>query len=255
MALLQLLKKVVSAIGERLFVNLTNLMARNGLILQAFGLPDGSILSAALGALGSSKTMSAITNASEAVATLEASHGVIENDILVVTSGWLKLNKRIVRADSVSSNDVTLEDINTASTSRFPAGSGIGSIKEVPSNGWTQLPYIKDFQGSGGEQQTVTEEFLDSDDQYEFFTSRTPRRYNCGIAYQGPSATHFPLLVTASENKTETPFRIVFPDGSITYFLAVPAFDPVPSLNKGQIQVNSLVMLVRAEPTLYAAAA
>lgn len=215
---------------------------------MAFGLPDGSILSFGT-TLGSSKTMSAISNATEAVATLEASHGVVENDILIVTSGWLKLNKRVVRADSVSTNDVTLEDINTSRTTTYPAGSGTGSVKEVTD--WTQIPYIKDFQGQGGEQQTVTEEFLDSDDQYEFFTSRTPRRYNMGVAFQGATATHFPLLRAASEAKTETAFRIAFPDGSVTYFLAVPSFDVVPTLNKGQVQVNNLVLLVRAEPTTY----
>lgn len=219
---------------------------------MAFGLPDGSIISFGT-TVGASKTMSAISNATEAVATLEASHGVVENDILFVTSGWLKLNKRIVRADSVSTNDVTFEDINTSSTSIYPAGSGTGSVKEITA--WTQIPYIKDFQGSGGEQQTVTEEFLDSDDQYEFFTSRTPRRYNCGVAYQGASATHFPLLRALSEAKTETAFRIVFPDSSVTYFVAVPSFDVVPTVNKGQVQVNSLVLLVRGEPTTYIAAA
>jgi hypothetical protein len=175
---------------------------------------------------------------------------VVENDILILTSGWLKLNKRLARADSVSTNDVTLEDINTANTTRFPAGTGTGSVVEVTA--WTQIPYVKDFAGSGGEQQTVTEEFLDSDDQYEFFTSRSPRRFNCGVAYQGAAATHFPLLRTASDARTETAFRIVFPDASVTYFLAVPSFDVVPSVTKGQVQVNNLVLLVRAEPTIYA---
>lgn len=252
MAPLKFLRSVVYAIGERLYILLTILMARTGLMAFGIQLPDGSILSMGT-TLGSSKTMSAISNAAEAVATLESSHGVIENDILILTSGWLKLNKRLARADSVSTNDVTLEDINTASTSRFPAGSGIGSVVEITA--WTQIPYIKDFQGSGGEQQTVTEEFLDSDDQYEFFTSRSPRRFNCGVAYQGPTATHFPLLRAASEARTETAFRVVFPDGSVTYFLAVPSFDVVPSMNKGQVQANALVLLVRAEPTTYVAAA
>lgn len=214
----------------------------------SFGLPDGSILSFGT-TLGASKTMSAISNLSEAVATLEAAHGVVENDIIIVTSGWLKLNKRVVRADSVATNDVTLEDINTANTTTFPPGSGTGSIVEVTA--WTQIPYIKDFAGQGGEQQTVIEEFLDSDDQYEFFTSRTPRRYNMGVAFQGSTATHFPLLRTASDAKTETAFRVAFPGGAVTYFLAIPSFDVVPTLNKGQVQVNNLVLLVRAEPTIY----
>lgn len=249
-------KLALFALGEWLYLFLTAFMARTGLMAHAFGLPDGSSLYyAPYASLGAAKTMSAISNATEAVATLESSHGFVENDIAILYSGWLKLNKRLARIDSVSTNDVTLEDINTADTARFAAGSGIGTVREVPLNAWVQVPYLKDFAGSGGEQQTVTEEFLDSDDQYEFFTSKTPRRYNMGVAYQGPAATHFLGLGLASDSRHEIPFRVVFPDGSVTYMLAVPSFDRVPSLNKGQVQVNALVLLVRAEPTLYTAAA
>lgn len=247
-SLLSNFKSALFALGERLYLTLTAYMGRSGLMASAIQLPDGSLLSFGT-TIGATKTMSAISNATEAVATLEASHGVIANDILIITSGWLKLNKRIAKALSVATNDVTLDDINTSSTSTYPTGSGTGSVREVTA--WTQIPYIKDFQGSGGEQQTVTEEFLDSDDQYEFFTSRSPRRFNCGVAYQGPAQTHFPLLRAASDARTETAFRIVFPDASVTYFLAVPSFDVVPSTNKGQVQVNALVLLVRAEPTTY----
>jgi hypothetical protein len=256
MALLRFIRAVAYAIGERLYHILTNLMARQGLLACAIQLPDGSAIAfAPLSALSASKASSVITNATEGVMTLEASHGIVENDIMVLYMAGLKINKRVVRADSVSTNDVTLEDINTTSTTRFPAGFGVGTIKEVPSNAWITAPYVKDFQGSGGEQQTTTEEFLDSDDQYEFFTSRTPRRFNMGIAYQGPAAAHFAPLVLASENRHEVPIRVTYPDGSVTYYLAMPSFDPVPTTTKGQVQVNSLVLLVRAEPTVYAAAA
>lgn len=222
---------------------------------MAIQLPDGSLLAyCPYASLGTSKTMSAISNASEAVAVLEAGHGIIDDDIFLVTSGWLKLNKRIARATAVDTdNNVTLKGIDTSATSRFPAGSGTGSIKEVPSGSWVQIPYVKDFTGQGGEQQFVTEEFLDSDDQYEFPTSRTPRRYSCGVAFQGATVTHFLGLKLASENRQEIPFRLTFPDGSITYFLALPSFDLVPSVTKGQVQVNALTMAVRAEPTTYGA--
>lgn len=224
--------------------------------MAAIQLPDGSTLAfIPLASLGAAKAVSAITNAAEGVATLEASHGIIENDIMIMFVAGLKLNKRVVRADSVSTNDVTLEDINTSSTTRFPSGFGVGTIKECPSNAWVQLPYLKDFQGSGGEQQFVTEEFLDSDDQYEFPTSRTPRRYTAGVAFQGASAAHFAPMQLASESRHEIPFRLTYPDGSVSYFLALPSFDVVPSATKGQVQVNALSLAVRAEPTTYAAAA
>lgn len=223
---------------------------------MAIQLPDGSILAyCPYASLGTSKTMSALSNATEAVAALESGHSIIDDDILIITSGWLKANKRVARAKNVDTdNNVTFESIDTSSTTRFPAGSGTGSIREVPSASWVQIPYVKDFAGSGGEQQFITEEFLDSDDQYEFPSSRTPRRYTCLVAFQGTTAAHFSGLVSATENRYEVPFRITFPDGSVTYFLALPSFDAVPGVTKGQVQANSLVMAVRAEPTTYAAA-
>lgn len=223
---------------------------------MAIQLPDGSILAYhPLASLGAAKTMSSISNATEAVSILESGHNIVDDDIMVVFSGWLKLNKRIARATAVDTdNNVTLEGIDTSSTSRFPAGSGAGTIQEAAAGSWVQIPYVKDFAGQGGEQQFTVEEFLDSDDQYEFPTSRTPRRYTCGVAFQGATATHFAGLKLASENRHEIPFRITYPDGSVTYFLALPSFDVVPSVVKGQVQVNALSMAVRAEPTTYAAA-
>lgn len=224
--------------------------------MAAIQLPDGSTLSyCALASLGAAKVMSALSNATEAVAVLASGHSIVDDDILIIFSGWLKANKRIARATNVDTdNNVTFEGIDTSSTTRFPVGSGTGTIQEVPAAYWVQIPYVKDFAGQGGEQQFVTEEFLDSDDQYEFPTSRTPRRYSCGVAFQGTTATHFGGLRTASENRHEIPFRITYPDGSLSYFLALVSFDPVPTVTKGQVQVNTLTMAVRAEPTVYAAA-
>ncbi len=45
---------------------------------------------------GSSVNMTAISNASEAVATLAGGHSVVVGDYLEVTSGWDRLDKRIV---------------------------------------------------------------------------------------------------------------------------------------------------------------
>ncbi len=222
---------------------------------MAIQLPDGSTLAYyPYASLGSAKTINSVSNETEAISVLASGHNIVEDDIFLINSGWLKANKRIARAKNVDTdNNVTWEGIDTSSTTRFPAGSGTGTIQEISSGFWVQIPYVKDFAGQGGEQQFVTEEFLDSDDQYEFPTSRTPRRYTCGVAFQGPTATHFAGLKLASENRQEIPFRITFPDSSVTYFLALASFDVVPTVTKGQVQVNALTMAVRAEPTTYAA--
>ena len=100
---------------------------------------------------GSAVTMSAITNATEAVATLAAGHGVVVGDILEVTSGWDLLNGRLVRAKTVATNDVTFESINTTSASSYPAGTGTGSIRRITA--WTSVSQVQSVDTGGGEQQ------------------------------------------------------------------------------------------------------
>ena len=89
---------------------------------------------------GAAVNMTAISNAAAAVATLAAGHGVVVGDFLEVTSGWDRLNGRIVRVSAVSTNDVTFEGINTVSTSLYPAGTGTGTIRRITA--WTNLSQI-----------------------------------------------------------------------------------------------------------------
>lgn len=94
------------------------------------------------------KSMTAVSKAANAVATLEASHGVAAQDIVEVTSGWKYLDGRIVRVSAVSTNDVTLEGMDTQS-SDFPTGEGVGSVREI--TGWTRITgLLPDIGVSGG---------------------------------------------------------------------------------------------------------
>src|ERR1044071_9930324 len=86
---------------------------------------------------GSGFTVSAITNASEGVATLSSSHGVTVGDIFELSSGWDLLDKRLARAKAVATNDVTLESIDTSSTNMYPAGQGTGTGREITA--WTSI--------------------------------------------------------------------------------------------------------------------
>src|SRR5574337_409795 len=84
-------------------------------------LPNGLQMAIAA-TFGTSFTVSAISNATEAVATLSASHGVAANDIIVLSSGWNGADKKVQRAKTVSTNDVTLEGFDTTKTTSYPPG-------------------------------------------------------------------------------------------------------------------------------------
>ena len=103
-------------------------------------LPNGTTFAIAT-AYGTSKNMTAVTNASTGVATLEASHGISTGDFFEVTSGWSRLTNKIVRATlTTDATDVEFDGYDTSSTTIYAAGTGTGSVREI--SGWTQLQQI-----------------------------------------------------------------------------------------------------------------
>lgn len=183
---------------------------------------------------GATKTMSAVSNASEAVATLEASHGVIVNDIIEVTSGWTRLDGRVVRAGAVATNDVTLEDVDTSSTSNYPAAEGAGTIREITA--WTSLSQVRrDITSGGGgfEQDDIT------------FITDTRQRNRPGLAqpstldltaFFDPSLSWVSVVRTAARGGTRTPFRMTLSGSQKIYGNAYWGFNEEPA-----IENNSLV--------------
>lgn len=194
--------------------------------------------------------MTAISNATQAVATLEASHGVIANDIIVVTSGWSRLNGRVVRAESVSTNDVTLDDINTSSTTLYPAGSGAGSVKEV--SGFTQVTQVLEFSTEGGEQQFVTYSFLEDDTERRIPTVKSAQGFNLVIG-DDPTLPHYALLDAADQDRLPRVIKVQLPGGSVIYYNAYVTLNRTPTLTKNEVMGLRASFSLLADPTRYAA--
>jgi hypothetical protein len=166
---------------------------------------------------GSTKSMSAITNASQAVATLEASHGIVVSDILqIITSGWPKAEGRVLRASNVATNDITLESFDTQSTTDYPTGTGAGTVREVST--WTNVGQIlgDSFQSSGGEQQYNTFQYLDQDAQIEEPTFLSPGRIQFTVDSDIAAAGEI-LLKTLMASRAVTPFRLTARTGYKMY--------------------------------------
>jgi hypothetical protein len=216
---------------------------------MSVSLPNGSIVAIASG-YGVLKAMSAISNATEAVATLEASHGVVENDYLEVTSGWSRLNSKIVRADSVATNDVTLEDINTSSTTRYPAGAGIGSVREI--SGWTQLAQIVGSTSEGGEQQFTTYQFLEADSEVRIPTNKSAAGINFTVA-DDPTLAGYVIAQAANDDRLPRAIRVTLANGSILLYNAYVSLAPIPSLTVNEIMTVQVTLSLLAEPVRYAA--
>lgn len=216
---------------------------------MSVSLPNGSIVAIASG-YGVSKTMSALSNANPAEATLEAAHGVTEGEYLEVTSGWSRLTDKIVRAGTVDTNDVLLLGIDSTLTSIFPAGTGIGSVREI--TGWTQLSQILQSNSQGGEQQFTTYQFLEDDQEKRIPTSKSASGLTLRIA-DDPTLAGYILASAANDDRLPRAVRITLPSGAVILYNAYISLNKTPSLTVNEVMSVEVTLSLLAEPVRYAA--
>jgi hypothetical protein len=200
-------------------------------------------------ALGTSVTMSAITNGTEAVATLGASHAIVENDYMVVTSGWGLLDGRAVRADSVgtgtATNEVTFENIDTSSTTRYTAGQGTGSIKEVST--WVEITQVATIETSGGDQNFADSSSLVDVDDKQIPTARAATTYTLNL-HDDASLAFVPTLRSVADAGTAMPMRITFPSGAKFLANGYWSFQENPTFSRTETTKTRVVFTTSARP-------
>jgi Phage tail tube protein, TTP len=197
---------------------------------------------------GTASVMSAITNATEAVATLAGGHGVVVGDYLEVTSGWDLLTARIVRAKTVATNDVTFEGISTTDTSRYPVGTGAGSIRRITA--WTNISQItRDFGVSGGGQNYANITTLVDQLEKQIPTTRSPVEVTLPV-YDDPSLSWYATVSTASDTAAATAVRMSFPNSSKLVGNAYWSLQTVPTIEDSTLR-SQINLSFAAQPTRY----
>lgn len=214
---------------------------------MSVSLPNGITLALAT-AYGSPLTVSALTNANPAVATSTA-HGLSDADIVVVTSGWQKLNDRAVRVSGSTTNAFDYEGIDTSSTTLYPAGSGTGSVKKV--NTFTQISQILDCQTSGGDMQFANYSFLEQDFETQLPTQASPMTINLTIADDATLAG-YAALKAAAEARDVRVLKCTFPNGSIILYNGYVSFNETPTMTKNQVMGVKATFNLLSKPVRYA---
>jgi hypothetical protein len=160
---------------------------------------------------GAAVNMTALTNATEAVATLAVGHGCVVGDFLEVTSGWDMLNNRIVRVKTVATNDITFESINTANTTNFPVGAGTGTIRRITA--WTTISQVQSFDTSGGDLNFADITTITDRTQKQAPTTRSAQQLSMTV-FDDPALAGQIAVQAASDLSTPAAFRIVFASNS-----------------------------------------
>lgn len=214
---------------------------------MAVRLPNGSIISIA-SSYSAALDMTALSNADPAVATLENGHGVTSGQELEVTSGWSKINGRIARAGTISTDDVPLLGINTSDTDKFPPSGGGGSVRVIQS--WQQILQVLDINTSGGEQQFTNYSFLEDDTERQIPTQRSPQSITINIA-DDPTLAHYAVLEAADEDRIPRALKLQLPSGSVIYYNAYVTMNKTPTLVKNEVMALQVTLSQVADPTRY----
>ena len=216
-------------------------------LVGSVSVPNGALVAIASG-YNAAQTITAITNANPAVVSV-AAHGLVLGDFAEITSGWSRLTGKVVRVGAVTAGTLELEGIDATSTSFYPAGGGIGSLRKI--TGWTQLAQILSSSSSGGEQQFVNYQFLESDSEKRIPTFKSAFGISFSVADDALQPGYI-LAATANDDRLPRAVRVTLPSASKLLYNGYVSLNKTPSLSVNQIMAVEATVSLLNEPVRYA---
>ena len=212
---------------------------------MAVSLPNGVTLAVA-SAVASAVTVTAVTNASEAVVT--ATNTYTNGDYVLFSSGWSRANNRVFRIKTVSGTGFTLEGFDTSSVTLFPAGSGTGSVFKITT--WTQITQVLSCTSSGGDPQYQTYSFLEQDYDSQIPTTTSAQSLALELA-DDPTLAGYAAVKAVALTRANTPLKATLPSGGVILYSGIFAFDETPSLTKGNLMSVKAGVALQGRPVRY----
>lgn len=210
--------------------------------------PTGSTFNLAT-AFGSAKVTTIVSNAAEAVFT-SAAHGLTVGMIVEVTSGWGRLHKRVYRIKAADTNTFTLELCNTTNTNLFPAGVGIGSVRQIIT--FVQVTKVMNPTSSGGDPKKVAYKYVESDIEYSLNDGFTATDYAFEVDADSIGEAGYTAMQSLTEVQTDTCLKIVLKNGSLLFLPGTIALNESVQMQEGQINRNKVAFSGNNRLTRYA---
>jgi len=190
---------------------------------------------------------SALSNATEAVATVTGASLAV-GDIVLLSSGWSKLDNKVVRVKAATATAITLEGIDTSDVILFPAGGGVGSMKKILT--WVQVPQVSDLAFSGGDQNYLDVVFLEDDQGKQVPTDKSAASMTLTIA-DDPSKPFNAVLLKADAGKQVQAARLVLPGTDQLLYGAFISFSKQPAVSRNNLLARTVSLALQSEPTRY----
>jgi hypothetical protein len=194
------------------------------------------------GSRGPELTVTAVSNAARPVMTIADSGLVVGDYIIVTSSNWSRLAEKQLRVVAVSGSAVTVEGIDTTSTTSFPA-PGNAVVHKILS--WFELPCVTDVSTDGGEQQSITFQCLSDDREQTIptYKSAVSTTYTFAHDYTNPV---YPILRQLDESGELIAVRAYVPRAQeMRLWTGTLAFNETPQVAVNEVETLSVVITVR----------
>lgn len=211
-------------------------------------LPNGATLQIAA-TFGPDTPITGISNANPALAS--AANDLEDGAVVLLQSGWGKLDGRASRVDGATADAFALESISTLNETFYTPGSGAGSFMEVLT--WVEITKITGVTTSGGEQQFTIVGYLAEDDDRQFPTNRNPMSMAITVEDQ-PTALYVPVVEGYSDDKIQTVMRLNLPNGDKIIYPGYVSITETPTLERNTLMTRTVTFSLSGRSTRYLAA-
>lgn len=215
--------------------------------MAEYNIPNGSTVSVSSG-YGESITITAASNATEAVLTVSSAEGIKTGDIVIISDSWSTLNGP-KRVKAVSASNITIEGFDSTDKSKFSAEDGTGTMKKV--TGWTQIKRITTVGIEGGDQQSTSIQFLEDDQAISLDTFKNPYIITYTLAYNA-DAKHHGLLLGYDDSKELVAVRFYNKRAEQDrYYLATTSYKEIPDTAVNEVETTSVRFSLRSKQAVY----
>lgn len=187
------------------------------------------------------KTITALSNASPAVATSTA-HGYSDNDEILLTSGWEDATDTVFKVDQLTADTFSLLGLNSTDTDFYAAGTGTGTAEKI--SGWTEIPQVLTIATNGGDARFTTIQPIARRNAINVPTGFNPTSITLTLGHD-PSNASYATMLDISRALTKVAFKMVLSGGAVTYGYGYMSVSEAPSLNVNQAnQVTAALTLL-----------
>lgn len=176
------------------------------------------------------KSVTAVTNASPAVATSTA-HGFVDGDEVLLTSGWEDATDTVFRVDQQTVDTFQLLGLNTTDINFYPPGSGLGEARRIST--WVEIPQVLNVATNGGDARFTTISPIAKRNDINVPTGFNAMSLNLTLGHD-PANLNYQQMVDVSRTLSPVAFKMVLSGGALGYGYGYMSVSEAPQLNRNQ---------------------